>query len=569
MPPGSAYRVKRQVTVTLPDVLSAGDVVLYRRILAVEATADWPMADRLMAALDDHRLVGQVLAIRYLDRRYKSSGRELERWLASYSDLPQADQIHRLAVAKGVQRPVKPLSGPELTGNGDDMRNWGDLPYRPALEASSFDAVASAIRDQLRRGDTAEAFHILQQRSGQIKDLAARDQLRGEIAASFFASGRDDSAFELASTASRSADRVPMTAWIAGLAAWRTGRAGVASVYFERVATSPAATPSTQSAGAFWAWRSHLTSGHLVDADHWLTAAADHQYTFYGLLARQRLGTDTGFDWSLPVIHGGEVALLQQFAGVTRALALIQIGDRDAAEVELRHVFCRVPPALVPTLLTIAERGGMPGLAMRLAVQQQQMAGTRYDAAFYPEPPWVPTTGFTVNRALLYAFARQESHFTPNAVSAQGAAGLMQLMPGTARAAASFGEQTSVAHAPAKLVDPSVNLDLAQRLIAYLLDQDQVKGNLLDLSIAYNGGMGLLGHYQGKRGHGDDPLLFLEALPSADQRLYLERVLANFWIYQMRLGQKPETLDSIVNGQWPIYTPPSRRIEVAQVNARN
>ena len=172
--------------------------------------------------------------------------------------------------------------------------------------------------------------------------------------------------------------------------------------------------------------------------------------------------------------------------------------------------------------------------------------------------------------ALLYAFARQESHFTPGAVSSQGAAGLMQLMPSTARAAAGFGDQNSGVHtASTKLADPSVNLDLAQRLIAYLLDQDQVKGNLLDLSIAYNGGMGLLAHYQGKRGHGDDPLLFLEALPSSDQRLYMERVLANFWIYQARLGQKPETLDSIVGGQWPIYTPPSRRIEVAQVNARN
>lgn len=563
--------MKRQVTVTLPDILSAGDVVLYRRILSAEAGADWAMADRLMAALEDRRLVGQVLAIRYLDRRYKSSGRELERWLALYPDMPQADQIYRLAVgAKGVERPTKPLTGAELTGNGDDMRNWGDQPYRPGSDASSFDAEASVVRETLRRGDAVEALRVLQQRSGRVKEQAASDQLRAEIAASFFASGRDDSAFELASTASRSADRVPMAGWIAGLAAWRMGRPGVASVYFERVATSGAASPWTQSAGAFWAWRSHLASGHLVEADHWLGEAADHQYTFYGLLARQRLGSDIGFDWSLPVVHGGEIARLQPFAGVTRALALLQIGDRDAAEAELRHVFCRLPPALAPTVLTIAERGGMPGLAMRLAVQIQQATGMRYDAAFYPEPPWVPPNGFTVNRALLYAFARQESHFTPGAVSSQGAAGLMQLMPSTARAAAGFGDQNAgVRTASARLVDPSVNLDLAQRLIAYLLDQDQVKGNLLDLSIAYNGGMGLLAHYQGKRGHGDDPLLFLEALPSSDQRLYMERVLANFWIYQARLGQKPETLDSIVGGQWPIYTPPSRRIEVAQVNARN
>src|SRR3546814_4479664 len=54
------------------------------------------------------------------------------------------------------------------------------------------------------------------------------------------------------------------------------------------------------------------------------------------------------------------------------------------------------------------------------------------DAALYPIPPWQPASGFTVDRALIYAMLRQESGFNTRALSPNGARGLMQLMPRTA-----------------------------------------------------------------------------------------------------------------------------------------
>jgi len=34
----------------------------------------------------------------------------------------------------------------------------------------------------------------------------------------------------------------------------------------------------------------------------------------------------------------------------------------------------------------------------------------------------------------------------------------------------------------------------------------------------------------------------------------VQRVVANFWIYQLRMGQPTPTLDAIASGDWPVYT---------------
>ncbi|MDH3916568.1 MAG: hypothetical protein OEU25_00170, partial [Rhodospirillales bacterium] len=51
----------------------------------------------------------------------------------------------------------------------------------------------------------------------------------------------------------------------------------------------------------------------------------------------------------------------------------------------------------------------------------------------------------------------------------------------------------------------------------------------------------------------DDPLLFIESLPARETRLFIERVLSNFWIYRARLGQPSPSLDSAAAGDWPGY----------------
>jgi soluble lytic murein transglycosylase-like protein len=82
-----------------------------------------------------------------------------------------------------------------------------------------------------------------------------------------------------------------------------------------------------------------------------------------------------------------------------------------------------------------------------------------------------------------------------------------------------------------------------------LLKHERVKGNLLSLIAAYNVGPGNL-----TPSPSEDPLLLIESMTSAETRQLVQRVLANFWIYQLRLGQPTDSLDQVAQGEMPVYT---------------
>src|SRR3546814_8024996 len=82
---------------------------------------------------------------------------------------------------------------------------------------------------------------------------------------------------------------------------------------------------------------------------------------------------------------------------------------------------------------------------------------------------------------------------------------------------------------------------------------ERVQGDLFRLTTAYNGGPGNLGKWERAIQADGDPLLFIEALPSKETRLFIERVLTNLWIYRHRLGQPAPSLDQLAAGDWPRY----------------
>jgi len=49
----------------------------------------------------------------------------------------------------------------------------------------------------------------------------------------------------------------------------------------------------------------------------------------------------------------------------------------------------------------------------------------------------------------------------------------------------------------------------------------------------------------------DDPLLFIELIPASETRAFVERVLTNYWAYQMQMGIEPKTLMAVAQGNWP------------------
>jgi len=110
-------------------------------------------------------------------------------------------------------------------------------------------------------------------------------------------------------------------------------------------------------------------------------------------------------------------------------------------------------------------------------------------------------------------------------------------------------------------------LTLGQRLIRMLLDSDQIQGNLIMMSAAYNAGQGNLGKWERRAQYRNDPLLFIESIPSRETRSFIERVLTNYWIYRHRMGLSSPSLDAIAEGGWPLYSDTDGYVTTVSENA--
>lgn len=166
----------------------------------------------------------------------------------------------------------------------------------------------------------------------------------------------------------------------------------------------------------------------------------------------------------------------------------------------------------------------------------------------FPTLLWAPESGFEISPALINAIVRQESQFNPNARSYSGAQGLMQLMPKTAKSMAKRLGMQNI-----DLTDPVENLEIGQYYLQYLMGLSFVGDDLTSLLIAYNAGPGNLLKWRRKWGDVQDPLLFIELIPMAETRAYVERVLANYWIYRMQRGEPTPTMTALAKGQVPRY----------------
>jgi soluble lytic murein transglycosylase len=542
----------------LPAILSARDAARYRTILALQDEAQWRAADDEIGALQDPLLLGHVLAQRYLHRAYPAKFGELRDWLARYADHPQAQAIHALALRRrpaATAAPAKPEGSPvALRGIVDDP---ADL--RPPARGAQSDAAARTKLEirHLSRSDPAQAEDVLRAADAEhtLGD-ADYDEARADVAEGYLFVGENQKALVLAATARTIAFR-PLAHWDAGLAAWRLGRLGDARTHFETLARMPGLSRWNLSAAAFWAARIHARSHRTDLVNYWLGLAAENPRTFYGLLARRMLGVETYFNFEPEIFTDINLHALTGIPAARRAFALLQLDGTPAAELELRTLANAAPFTIYPALVALADRGNMPALSVQLSAMLSDTDGRRHDHALYPVPRWQPEGGFKIDRALVFAVVRQESQFLPDAQSAAGAVGLMQLMPGTAQAmAARTGiNLTTRVKSGGTLNDPTVNLALGQEYLGELLGHEQIKDNLILLAAAYNSGPGAMLRWRARPEYRDDPLLFLESLPSRETRVFVERVLTNYWVYRMRLGQATPDLDRLAGGLWPAYVP--------------
>lgn len=254
----------------------------------------------------------------------------------------------------------------------------------------------------------------------------------------------------------------------------------------------------------------------------------------------------------------GEVALRARLAALrdpawTPAEALAFSGTELARATELLVAWgeARRARAFLLRMGELAEDGRgralVAALALRLAVPEAAVAAARQAGragTMLPQAGWPvdvpggadPGAGAGgVERSVALGITRQESSFDPDAVSPSGARGLMQLMPATAQEVA---RRLGVAASTAALTaDPALNVRLGSAYLGGLLARND--GVLPYAAAAYNAGPGRLREWLANgdpTAGGGDMIDWIEMIPVAETRNYVQRVIENVVDYRARLG---------------------------------
>jgi len=294
--------------------------------------------------------------------------------------------------------------------------------------------------------------------------------------------------------------------------------------------------PISRARGAFWSAEGAEAMGYQQLANAWYATAAEFITTYYGQLAAAHIGAPGASRIAEPQPTPAETAAFNRrdLVRATRAFAAIEADDyvrtfvhdlSDRAETPVDH-------ALVARL---ASEIGRPDLSIA-AAKKASYAGVTLLAEGYPIEPVPP--GGSVERPLILAMTRQESAFDGGAVSTAGARGLMQLMPATARLVA---KALSIPFSQSRLTgDTRYNLTLGR---AYLTDMlGNFSGSYVLAVAAYNAGPARV--HEWMQDFGDprtksvDVIDWIESIPVAETRNYVQRVLENLQIYRFRLGDR-------------------------------
>lgn len=428
---------------------------------------------------------------------------------------------------------------------------------RTAAQEEAAHNIALSVALLLKTDEIARAQGVIQ----RAQDTGVVDRIEGakmtaQAAAALLYNNQPDEALRSAHLALQIGGlKTPEAAWTAGLASWMKKDYARAAQYFAWAPRSPYADPWLRSASAYWCARTLMRMGNYQMVSAWLREASQQPRSFYGLIATRTLGARFHFNWNGASFTDADRAALDKYPGAVRALKLAQAGQMDMARIELAMLDEKDKRTWRNALSALAANALKPDAAIHVAGLLNNPSFESMDTALYPLAPWEPEDGYRLDPALIHAFIRQESRFKPGAINtASGATGLLQLMPRTA---------TSLDRSARKdrLKNPETSITLGQKYLEDLLDKSS--GNLFEAAIAYNAGPGNLAKWKNRFSDVDDALLFIELIPYKETRNYVERVMANYWIYSLRMGEGAssgvESLDNIAGGKAPLYAHANNR----------
>jgi len=313
------------------------------------------------------------------------------------------------------------------------------------------------------------------------------------------------------------------------------GKPQLAQGHFARIAALSSGA-ITQARGFYWQGRAAEALREPRAAQGFYAQAAHYPGVFYGQLAARRLGLSAP-----PVFMPRPTAAERQnFAArhPVQALIWLEKGGYSGAARGLYQALAQQlrNPGELALLAALAEKNNNYYSSLKIGKSGAGQAAV--GALAHPLGAIPAAAAISPNRlALAYAVARQESEFNPQALSPADARGLLQLLPGTAKAVAA---RQNIAYSLDRLSgDAGYNARLG---VHYLEEQLQkFNGSYILTFIAYNAGAGRaagwVGRYGDPRGQRNDFIIdWIERIPFTETRNYVQRVMENYEIYKVRLG---------------------------------
>jgi soluble lytic murein transglycosylase len=298
--------------------------------------------------------------------------------------------------------------------------------------------------------------------------------------------------------------------------------------------------PIVLARAAYWRGRAAEAAGQVEEMHARYEIAARYPTAYYGQLARARLGLGVtalhpppadSADGSSELLHAADI--LYSIGELDLVLAFVTDLAQASSDVAILGALGQLAARHndAQAMLVIGKTALERGLAME-----------RYAFPEIGVPPYSPI-GPQIDRCIVYSIVRTESAFDQRDLSPAKAVGLMQVTPEAGRDTA---KRFSVSYDWNRLVsDPVYNTQMGAGEVTALLKE--YRGSYIMTFAGYNAGRGRVRQWVAQHGDPRDPKVdavdWVERIPLAETRNYVQRVMENLQVYRERFGDAGATTE--------------------------
>ena len=304
------------------------------------------------------------------------------------------------------------------------------------------------------------------------------------------------------------------------------------------------ANPIVLARANYWRGRAAEAIGDNDAMRAGYQAAARHPTAYYGQLARAKLGLER-FELRAPLQAGPAGGAVLSDEIVRAADMLYTLGERDVVVsfmVDLAEQCGDVATLAALGELTFRRNDARGMLEIGKTALARGLAVDPYAFPTIGIPQHSPI-GPEIERSVIYSVARTESAFDQRDKSSANAVGLMQVTPEAGRDTA---KRFGVAYDWDRMVsDPVYNTQMGAAELSALLKE--YGGSHIMTFAGYNAGRGRVREWVKQHGDPRDPNVdavdWVERIPLAETRNYVQRVMENLQVYRVRF----DTGDSVIS----------------------